>query len=324
MLLCRLSCRATWIAQQTGKCAMSSVSSPTRPPSVLSIQSHVVFGHAGNSAAVFPMRRLGVDAWPLNTVQFSNHTQYTEGWKGSAFPAEELTDIVSGIAAIGKLPHCDAVLSGYVGHETQGGCILDIARSVKAQNSEALYCLDPVMGHPTKGCIVPDGVQDFFRDEAVAVADIVCPNVLELETLAGIGSRLDDLNSVVAAAEDILARGPKIVFVKHLSYAGVSPDCFEMLLVTSGGGGWKKGAWHISTPLLPLERPPVGVGDITSSMFLAHLLLGQDPVKALELTTGAYYGVLNTTLALREYELQLVAAQDEIVGPSQRFVAQEL
>ncbi len=26
---------------------------------ILSIQSHVVFGHAGNSAAEFPMRRMG-------------------------------------------------------------------------------------------------------------------------------------------------------------------------------------------------------------------------------------------------------------------------
>ena len=45
---------------------------------VLSIQSHVVYGAAGNSAAVFPMRRLGVNVWPINTVQFSNHTQVSQ------------------------------------------------------------------------------------------------------------------------------------------------------------------------------------------------------------------------------------------------------
>lgn len=37
---------------------------------ILAIQSHVVYGHAGNSAAEFPMRRLGANVWPLNTVQF--------------------------------------------------------------------------------------------------------------------------------------------------------------------------------------------------------------------------------------------------------------
>ena len=37
---------------------------------ILAIQSHVVYGHAGNSAAEFPMRRTGANVWPLNTVQF--------------------------------------------------------------------------------------------------------------------------------------------------------------------------------------------------------------------------------------------------------------
>jgi len=53
---------------------------------ILAIQSHVVFGHAGNSAAEFPMRRLGANVWPLNTVQFSNHTQYGK-WTGCVVKA---------------------------------------------------------------------------------------------------------------------------------------------------------------------------------------------------------------------------------------------
>ncbi len=80
---------------------------------ILAIQSHVVFGHAGNSAAEFPMRRLGADVWPLNTVQFSNHTQYGK-WTGCVMPPSHLTEIVQGIADIDKLQTCDAVLSGYL------------------------------------------------------------------------------------------------------------------------------------------------------------------------------------------------------------------
>ncbi len=59
---------------------------------ILSIQSHVVFGHAGNSAAEFPMRRMSANVWPLNTVQFSNHTQYGQ-WTGSVMDASYLNDI---------------------------------------------------------------------------------------------------------------------------------------------------------------------------------------------------------------------------------------
>ena len=43
---------------------------------LLSIQSHVAYGHVGNSAAVFPLQRIGVEVWPVDTVQFSNHTGY--------------------------------------------------------------------------------------------------------------------------------------------------------------------------------------------------------------------------------------------------------
>ena len=85
---------------------------------ILAIQSHVVFGHAGNSAAEFPMRRLGANVWPLNTVQFSNHTQYGK-WTGCVMPPSHLTEIVQGIADIDKLQTCDAVLSGYLGSAEQ-------------------------------------------------------------------------------------------------------------------------------------------------------------------------------------------------------------
>ena len=72
----------------------------SRPPSVLSIQSHVVYGAAGNSAAVFPIRRLGVNVMARNTVQFSNHTQYGE-WEGLATPDEQISKLVDGIHARG-------------------------------------------------------------------------------------------------------------------------------------------------------------------------------------------------------------------------------
>ena len=83
-----------------------------KPKNILSIQSHVVHGHAGNSAAVFPMQRVGVNVWPLHTVQFSNHTQYPEGFQGMRMTPEHIADIARGLGNIGKLQECDAVLSG--------------------------------------------------------------------------------------------------------------------------------------------------------------------------------------------------------------------
>src|SRR6266403_588649 len=48
--------------------------------------SDVAYGRVGNDAAVFPLQRLGIEVWPVHTVQFSNHTGYGS-WKGSVFDA---------------------------------------------------------------------------------------------------------------------------------------------------------------------------------------------------------------------------------------------
>ena len=63
---------------------------------VLSVQSSVVYGYAGNKAAVLPMQLSGIDVWPFYTVQFSNHTQYGM-WQGMAMPHGELSAIISGL-----------------------------------------------------------------------------------------------------------------------------------------------------------------------------------------------------------------------------------
>ncbi len=42
------------------------------------------------------MRRMGVNVWPLNTVQFSNHTQYGQ-WTGCVMPAGHLTEIAQAL-----------------------------------------------------------------------------------------------------------------------------------------------------------------------------------------------------------------------------------
>lgn len=282
---------------------------------ILSIQSHVVFGHAGNSAAEFPMRRMGVNVWPLNTVQFSNHTQYGK-WTGCVMPANHLTDIVKGIADINQLQNCDAVLSGYIGSPEQGERILEVVKQVKKTNPEAWYFCDPVMGHPEKGCIVAPGVAEFLCEEAINYCDIVAPNLLELERLSY--REIKNVEEAVAAARELCKKGPKVVLVKHLSRAGYSIDNFEMLLVTADD------AWHTSRPLVDFDRQPVGVGDLTSGLLLVDLLLKKVLPEALEHVTAAVYDVMLETQRRGQYELQVVAAQNEIVTPKHHFKAVKL
>ncbi|WP_216782520.1 pyridoxal kinase PdxY [Candidatus Profftia tarda] len=280
---------------------------------ILSIQSHVVFGHAGNSSAVFPMRRMGVNVWPLNTVQFSNHTQYGR-WTGCLMPDNHLNEIVQGIINIEQLKNCDAVLSGYIGSPEQGRHILDIVRKVKSANPNAWYFCDPVMGHPEKGCIVAPGVADFLACDAIKNSDIIAPNLLELVKLTG--HNIKCVEDALTAARSIINHSNRIVLVKHLSYAGYYKNCFEMILVTADE------AWHISRPLIDFgDRQPVGVGDLTSGLLLVGMLQGKSLKKAFEHMTAAVYEVILTTKEMGSYELQLVAVQDRIVQPVHQFFA---
>src|SRR6266478_9535783 len=177
----------------------------TRPdmPTVLSIQSWVACGNVGNTAALFPLQRLGFDTWSLNTVAFSNHTGYGK-WRGAAVPASEIATLFEGIAELGVLPRCDAVLSGYLGEAETGRVLLDIVTRVKQANPRALFACDPVMGDVGPGWYVHAGVPDFYRDHALAVADIVTPNRFELEWLTG--KRVSNLAEAAAAAAALQAR----------------------------------------------------------------------------------------------------------------------
>eukprot|EP00040_Diaphanoeca_grandis_P027854 m.159582 g.159582 ORF g.159582 m.159582 type:complete len:327 (-) comp31137_c0_seq4:240-1220(-) len=290
-----------------------------RPMNVLSIQSHVVFGHAGNSAATFPMRRSGVNVWPLNTVQFSNHTQYGK-FSGEPTSPALLGSIVDGIDAIGSLEVCDAVVSGYLGSVEQGAQILATVAKIKRANPNAIYCCDPVMGHPDKGCIVPAGVEEFFKSEAAAASDIICPNALELEILSG--KPVQSFEDAIRAVSDLLKSGPRIVLVKHLGRRAakeVGRDVFEMI-----AGDHHGNLWHIERPMLHFDKEPVGVGDLTTGLFLTQILKGASVHAALEHTTAAVFEVMLETYNSGEYEMQLVAAQDRIVAPRQLFSAQRI
>ncbi|MDO4430968.1 MAG: pyridoxal kinase PdxY [Lonepinella koalarum] len=277
---------------------------------ILSIQSHVVYGYAGNKAATFPMQLNGVDVWALNTVQFSNHTQYGK-WGGMVMPKEQIGDIVQGIDNIGALEKCDAILSGYIGSAEQVQEIANAVDFVKSRNPKAIYLCDPVMGHPDKGCIVADGVREGLIEIAMPKADIITPNLVELRELSGL--IVENFEQALEAVKVILTKGPKTVLVKHLSKVSQNTDKFEMLLAT------QEGIWLLSRPLYEFAKEPVGVGDLTAGLFLANLLNGKSALEAFEFTGNAVNDVMAKTYELGCYELQLIAARHLIMQPASQY-----
>ena len=277
---------------------------------ILSIQSHVAYGHVGNASATFPMQRLGVDVWPIHTVQFSNHTGYGN-WKGRVFDGGMIDEVMEGIAERGVLGTCDGVISGYMGSADIGHAILSAVEQVRAANPKALYCCDPVIGDVGRGVFVRPGIPEFMREHVVPQATIMSPNLFELDYLTGRTS--STIADVLDAAAALRSRGPRVVLVT--SAVGLDADDQVMRMIAQDASQ----TWQVTTPLI--DRKFTGSGDLTTAIFLANLLETGDLGASLSMTASTVYSVLLRTHELGRRELALVQAQDDIVNPRYRFDA---
>ena len=271
---------------------------------ILSIQSHVAYGHVGNDAAVFPLQRLGHEVWAVHTVQFAAHTGYGPP-KGQVFEASHIREVIEGITRRDDFASCEAVLSGYMGSAAIGEAILDAVMRVKIANHAALYACDPVLGDVGKGFFVRPEMPDFMRDQVVPQADIVTPNLFELEALTGrTCSTLDDTKSALRALH---AKGPRVILLTSAVIDETPRDAVDM--IASDG----KSLWRIRSPRLGFS--PNGAGDLTAALFLAHYLKERSVPNALALAASSVHAILEATFDKGGGELALIAAQNALVQP---------
>jgi pyridoxine kinase len=278
---------------------------------ILSIQSAVAYGHVGNSAAVFPLQRLGFEVWPVNTVLFSNHTGYG-AWRGRIVDLPWIEEIIQGIRERGVIPRVRAVLSGYLGDATLGEVVLRTFGEVRQQRPEAVYACDPVMGDEGRGFFVRPGIPEFFKARAVPAADLITPNQFELAYLAD--RPIDSMEDALAAAARVRATGPRIVACTSLTFG---PEDQLGILADSADGSWV--CW---TPKLPVNLN--GTGDAFTALFLGHWLLSGHLDRTLERAVAGMYALVEATHERRSRELALVAAQDQLVSPKRHFPAERV
>ena len=291
-----------------------------RMKNILSIQSAVAYGHVGNSAAVFPLQRIGHEVWPVYTVNFSNHTGYG-AWEGPMIPAAQVRKIVQGIEDRGALARVDTVLSGYQGGDDIADVIVDTVARVKELNPNALYACDPVMGNAKSGCFVSDNIPPLLRDKVVPVADIITPNQFELGYLTG--KEATDLDSTLDAVEAARAMGPDTVLVTSVTRPDQPEDTIEMLVVDSHG------RWLVQTPRLAFKRN--GSGDVACALFTGHYIEaigGADASTAakdaLAKTASSVFDLIENTHNAGAPELLLVESQEAYANPRMQFEVTEI
>ncbi|OCL24695.1 pyridoxal kinase [Gilliamella sp. wkB72] len=278
---------------------------------VLSIQSNVVYGYAGNKVATLAMQLQGVEVMPIHTVQLSSNTVYPH-YDGIVLGAQQITRIVNSLEKIGVLSSIDAIISGYIGLAEQGEEILEAVKKIKFYNPNAIYVCDPVMGGDiNKGSSLPQNIIDFFTKQAIKYADFITPNLLELQILSNL--EIKTFNDVLNAIKTLQNKPIQAILVKNLLHAGKTTELFEMILATPSQN------YHLARPLYDFPHRPLGVGDLICSLFTAHLVNGQSQLTAFELAANAANHVLDITKQQNARELAIIDAQQWIKQPDLQY-----
>ncbi|CAB0911546.1 pyridoxamine kinase [Corynebacterium diphtheriae] len=280
---------------------------------ILSIQSHVSYGHVGNSAAVFPLQRIGHEVWPVHTVNFSNHTGYGQ-WGGELIPAAQVRNVIDGMEQRGAFERIDAILSGYQGGSDIADVIVDAVARIKEANPQAVYACDPVMGNAKSGCFVSDLIPPLLRDKVVPVADIITPNQFELEYLTGVPAH--DTTSTLEAIAAAQEMGPDTVLVTSVRRPETPADAIEMIAAN------EQGAWLVRTPFIDFKRN--GSGDVTAALFTGHYIRERNAADALARTASSVFDLIETTFTADSRELLIIESQESIAHPRLQFEVEQI
>ena len=231
------------------------------PVDVITVQSQLVYGHAGNSAAVPPLRALGLRVAEVPTTLLSNAPFYST-LRGRMLPADWLAELLQGASERGLPERARALVSGYFGTVDNGQVFAHWARRVLADNRQLEYWLDPVIGDTHTGPYVEPALEAVFREQLLPLATVVTPNAFELGRLTGRDALAQD--DAIAAARELLQRGPRWV-IAH-SVQG-EPGQLVTLAVSADA------VWRWSSEHLPVDV--AGTGDVLLALAMAFVLRGE-------------------------------------------------
>lgn len=294
---------------------------------IISLQSAVAYGHVGNSAAVFPMQRLGHEVWPVHTVNFSNHTEYPS-WRGPVLGADTVREILRGMSF--AFPQVDLFVSGYLGTAEMAEVVRDAVVAIKEANPNARYVCDPVIGNAEIGSFVSDDIPDVYTETLIPLADAITPNQWELALLTG--RRLDPTEFASADFASDAHRpgahghGAGTVTAGEAGYTEALADAARSLcsnaLITSVETGDPATIGMVdvaSTSILRTDARRlggnvVGAGDLATALYAA--LIDAPPHGRLEHIAGTMGAMVRAVRERGLDELPLIELQDCIVAPA--------
>ena len=285
---------------------------PPVDPVVVTIQSHVVYGHVGNDAAIFPLQLSGIEVVDIPTTLLSNHPGYPT-MRGEFVEPRLIRDLLQGLCERDVPSFATGIISGYLGDPGTAGAVLDFVRDAKAGNPNLRYLCDPVMGD-TPGIYVDPALPDIFRTDLVPLADAITPNQFEFGLLTG--TTIITQRELLTAADALVASGIGVVVVTGTTLDDTPADRLDIYAVTADG------AWRVRTPRFDIT--PVGTGDVYTALFAASWFQGADVAAAISAAASGVYAVLTITREANVSEMRLVASAAKLRHPDTIFPAEQV
>ena len=277
------------------------------PVDLVSVQSQLAYGHAGNSAAIPVLRMLGVRVAGVPTTLLSN-TPFYATLRGKVLPAEWLAELLHGLDERGVTARAPLLVSGYFGSVANGEAFAGWLEAHRNAGAGPRYVLDPVIGDTHTGACVEPGLETVFAERLLPLAWMVTPNAFELGRLTG-RAALQEADALVAARA-LLERGPEWVLAH--SVAGEGGDLVTLLV-------GRDAAWRIRSPRLDVDV--AGTGDVLAALLATFLLRGEPPQSAAERALAGVHAALESTLANGWEELDVLAAPAAALAEVPRFQA---
>jgi pyridoxine kinase len=265
---------------------------------VIVISSHVSRGTVGNRAAVFALESLGFPVWAVPTVMLPWHPGHGKATR----IVPDNASFAALIADLGKarwLPEVGAIITGYLGDAAQADAIADLVKTVKAANPGTLYLCDPVIGD-ANGLYVPEATAISIRDKLLPLADVTTPNRFELAWLTGMP--VTDNSDIMKAAQALGVQNT-LVTTAHGMMTGSIGNLFLS----------PKAALLAEHRLV--DGPSNGLGDLTSALFMSHLLLNENEERALKGTVASVFEVMARAAKRASDEIMLAEDANSLAHP---------
>lgn len=265
---------------------------------VISIQSQVVHGHVGNSAAVFPMQARGIDVAAVPTTLLSNHPHYPTMY-GQVLEPGLVADLLRCVEDRGWIDSGAILLTGYLGSVAIAEVVIDFIARAQRRNPNLIYVCDPVMGDDDLGIFAAPGLPEIFRDRLVPAASVITPNQFELELLTGAKAR--SVAALREAARALSANGTGAIIVTGVALDDTPPDHTETVLCLADT------LHRVPNPRLPIR--PSGTGDLFAALLVAELCNGSSLATSVNAASQYIFAILQRTLIARSKEMLIVATE---------------